>query len=368
MHILIAPDSFKESLSAAKVAQAIQLGFQEAMPAATFDLCPLGDGGEGTLEALIAGLGLIEARHEVTGPFGQPVLASYAFGDDLAVFDVASITGLERIPSDKRQPLKISNQGVGELLLFLAQQGFKRLLIGVGGSSSHDGGIGMAAGLGYEFFDERGQSVPVLGENLATIQTISDRAVSPLLKELDITVISDVTNPLTGPEGAAHIFAPQKGLALADCQVVDQATAGFYGRFYPEILQLAGAGAGGGMAAGLVAFAGGQISSGIDTILDYLDFDRRVATADLVIVGEGRLDRQSLAGKAPIGVARRTPKTTPLIAICGSLADDLPTFPLENIQAAFPIIAGIESFETTLSKTADNLKRTATNIANLLKL
>lgn len=368
MHILIAPDSFKESLSALDAAKAIQRGFKKALPNATFDLMPIGDGGEGTLETLTDGLHLRRDSHIVTGALGQPVEAHYATNGQLAVFEIADICGLEKVPLDKRNPLTLTTKGVGEMIGHLVDLGIKEIMIGVGGSSTNDGGIGMAAGLGYRFFDESGQEVAAVGDNLGNIVRFFRDSNSPDLSQVTLTIITDVTNPLCGPKGATYIFAGQKGLPKTDFAHVDKAMEQFYRQSFPELLDLAGAGAGGGMAAGLVAFAGGKIISGIDAVLDVLDFDRRVQAADLVIVGEGRMDQQSLSGKAPVGVARRTPKGTPVIAICGSLKDDLPDFPVANIQAAFPIISGVDSLEKTLAKAPQNLERTAQNIGNLLAL
>ena len=368
MHILIAPDSFKESLSALDAAKAIQRGFKKALPNATFDLMPIGDGGEGTLETLTDGLHLRRDSHIVTGALGQPVEAHYATNGQLAVFEMADICGLEKVPLDKRNPLTLTTKGVGEMIGHLVDLGIKEIMIGVGGSSTNDGGIGMAAGLGYRFFDESGQEVAAVGDNLGNIVRFFRDSNSPDLSQVTLTIITDVTNPLCGPKGATYIFAGQKGLPKTDFAHVDKAMEQFYRQSFPELLDLAGAGAGGGMAAGLVAFAGGRIISGIDAVLDMLNFDRRVQVADVVIVGEGRMDQQSLSGKAPVGVARRTPKGTPVIAICGSLKDDLPDFPVANIQAAFPIISGVDSLEKTLAKAPQNLERTAQNIGNLLAL
>ena len=368
LYILIALDSFKESLSALDAAKAIQRGFKKALPNATFDLMPIGDGGEGTLETLTDGLHLRRDSHIVTGALGQPVEAHYATNGQLAVFEMADICGLEKVPLDKRNPLTLTTKGVGEMIGHLVDLGIKEIMIGVGGSSTNDGGIGMAAGLGYRFFDESGQEVAAVGDNLGNIVRFFRDSNSPDLSQVTLTIITDVTNPLCGPKGATYIFAGQKGLPKTDFAHVDKAMEQFYRQSFPELLDLAGAGAGGGMAAGLVAFAGGKIISGIDAVLDVLDFDRRVQAADLVIVGEGRMDQQSLSGKAPVGVARRTPKGTPVIAICGSLKDDLPDFPVANIQAAFPIISGVDSLEKTLAKAPQNLERTAQNIGNLLAL
>ncbi len=368
MRILLAPDSFKESLSAQGVAEALARGFEKSQLDCQLVSLPLGDGGEGTVAALVASLGMTYQDLEVTGPFGQPCQLTYAVKDDLALVEMAELVGLAKIPLDQRNPLRVSTLGLGQLLVHLAEAGYKRVMVGVGGSASNDGGLGMAAGLGYEFFDISGHKLQPLGSNLGKVARISDAAVPNQIKELRLTLITDVTNPLCGPQGATYVFAGQKGLPEADFARVDQAMQAFYQLANPAIFDLASAGAGGGMAAGLVTFAGGQLVSGIDAILDLLDFDQKVKQVDLVLVGEGRMDGQSLAGKAPIGVARRTPAGIPVIAICGSLKDDLPDFPVENIVAAFPIIPQLDSLENTLASASQNLERTACNVGNLLAL
>lgn len=368
MRILIAPDSFKESLSAAEVAKAIKQGFSKVYPQASYDLLPLGDGGEGTLDSLTQALGLEKYQTEVTGPFGDRICVTYAMRDGLAVFEMAEIVGLASIPLEKRNPLLVSTRGVGELLVELVQKGADQFFIGIGGSASHDGGIGMAAGLGVKFYDREGQELEAIGANLGKIADFSTEDMCLELSAVQIDLVTDVDNPLCGPAGATFVFAGQKGLASAEFELVDKKMESFYKLVNPMLLDLAGAGAGGGMAAGLVQFAGARIQKGIDFVLDQLDFDHRVTKADLVVVGEGRMDAQSLSGKTPIGVARRTPTGIPIIAICGSLKDDLPEFPFENICAAFPIIASVESLEDTLQKAEKNLVRTAEQVARILQL
>ena len=359
MHILIAPDSFKESLSAKSVAEAIKEGFSKAIPEATFDLLPIGDGGEGTVAALVASMKLSEYERTVTGPFGEAVTMKYARKGDVALFEMADLVGLASISSEKRNPLTLDTRGLGELILYLAKEDVRQIYIGVGGSATNDGGIGMAAGLGYEFFDKDNHLLQAKGSSLDRVARISADKVPASLGNLDIQILTDVVNPLCGENGATYVFGGQKGLPDLLFSQVDQAMATFYKQANPTIFS---------MAAGLVTFAHGKIVSGIDTCLNLLDFDNRVKKADLVIVGEGRMDQQSLSGKAPIGVARRTPINIPVIAICGSLRNDLPDFPVENIQAAFPIISQVEPLIITLDRAEENLVRTAQNIGNLLRM
>lgn len=367
MHILIAPDSFKESLSAQKVAEAIQEGFSQAIPHASFDLLPVGDGGEGTMTILSQALEMKEYTASVTGPLGQTITVKYARKANLALFESADVVGLAMIPKEKRNPLMIETRGIGELILHLGQEGVKKILIGVGGTASNDGGIGLAAGLGYEFYDEQGELLEPKGSELGKVARITRRKIPSFLEEVEIKILTDVINPLCGEDGATFVFAGQKGLSESFFPQVDRTMKHFYQLANPTIFSLKGAGAGGGIAAGLVTFVGGKMISGIDTCMDLLHFEERVQTADLVIVGEGKLDLQSLAGKAPIGIARKVPSGIPVIAICGSLSEDLPQFPFEKILAAFSVISRVESLEDTLSHAEDNLIQTARNIGNLFK-
>lgn len=210
MHILIVPDSFKESLSAQSVAEAIKAGFSKALPEATFDLLPIGDGGEGTMAALTAALQLDTYTHIVTGPFGEPVSMKYARKGDVALFEMADLIGLASISSEKRNPLTLDTRGLGELILYLAKEGVRQIYIGVGGSATNDGGIGMAAGLGYEFFDKDNHLLQAKGISLDRVARISADNVPAILENLDIQILTDVTNPLCGENGATYVFGGQK--------------------------------------------------------------------------------------------------------------------------------------------------------------
>ena len=368
MKIVIAPDSFKESLPASEVAKAIKRGLQKVLPESECLLLPVGDGGEGTVDAIKSALGLEEHTTQVTGPFGDEVQMPYVYKETLALFEVADLIGLAKISIEKRNPLKIQTKGIGQLVLHLIENGMKEIYIGVGGTSSNDGGIGIASGLGYQFYDKNGDELLDIGQSLFEITDISKEKLISIPSDVRIKILADVTNSLCGPHGATYTFGKQKGLNPAQFHEVDDAIENFYRKVAPEILSLEGAGAGGGIAAGLCAFAGAEIVSGIETCLDLIDFDKKVVNADLIIVGEGRLDSQSLSGKAPIGVAKRTPNGVPVIAICGSLSEDLPTLPFENIIAAFSILEKSEPLEDSLKNAAIYLEYTATNIGQILAL
>ena len=368
MKIVIAPDSFKECLVAEQVAKAIKRGFEKAIPSAVCFLCPVGDGGEGTVDAIRHSLDLEEQWQEVTGPFGYKEAMRYFQKEKRALFEVADLVGLGKIPQEKRDPLHIQTRGIGELIRHLIDLGMKEIYIGVGGTASNDGGIGIAAALGYQFYDKNGNELPACGQTLLEFESVSKDDLYRIPEDVQIRILADVESPLCGHQGATYTFGKQKGLDPSLFETIDFAIQEFYEKFSPSTLSLKGAGAGGGIAAGLCAFAEACIVSGIDTCLDLIGFDRKIAGADLVIVGEGRLDSQSFVGKAPMGVAKRTPNGVPVIAICGSLSEDLPSLPFENIQAAFSILEKSEPLEDSLKNATLYLEHAATNIGRLLNL
>ena len=363
MKIVIAPDSFKESLTAQQVAEEIKRGFQQSISDVECLLCPVGDGGEGTVDAIRHSLDLEEKWFQVTGPFGQKEAMHYFQKGQLALFEVADLVGLGKIPLEQRNPLQIQTCGIGELIRHLIDQEIKDIYIGVGGTASNDGGLGIAAGLGYQFYDRDGNVLPAFGQSLLNLASISIENRYEIPEDVHIRILADVVSTLCGPQGATYIFGKQKGLQPTMFAVVDQAIQDFYEKISPATLEIKG-----GLAGGLCAFAQSDIVSGIDTCLDLINFDKKVADADLVIVGEGRLDSQSFAGKAPIGVAKRTPVGVPVVAICGSIAEDFPPLPFENIQATFSILEKSEPLEDSLKNAGLYLERTAANIGHLLTM
>ena len=368
MKIVIAPDSFKESLTSEEVAKAIKKGFQQSIADVDCLLCPVGDGGEGTVDSIRHSLELEEKWIQVTGPFGQKEAMRYFQKEQLVLLEVADLVGLGKIPLEKRNPLQIQTRGIGELIRHLIAQGIKEIYIGVGGTSSNDGDIGIAAGLGYQFYDRDGNVLPACGQSLLNLASVSTENRYEIPEDVQIRILADVVSPLCGHQGATYTFGKQKGLDPTMFAVVDQAIQDFYEKASSATLEIKGAGAGGGIAGGLCAFAQANIVSGIDTCLNLVNFDKKVSDADLVVIGEGRLDRQSLAGKAPIGVAKRTPVGVPVIAICGSISEDLPSLPFENIQAAFSILEKSEPLEDSLKNASLYLEHMAANIGYLLNM
>lgn len=368
MKIVIAPDSYKESLTAQEVAKAIQTGFATAFPDADYRLLPVGDGGEGTIPILAQASNGVMEEVQVTGPFGEPVTAKIAFSADRtrAFIEMAEACGLHLVPLEKRDPLAVSTAGVGELMRHALDIGVHEMIIGVGGSASHDGGIGMASALGAHFYNLRGEAVPALGGNLGDISSVSLLDMDARLAETTIRIAADVENPLCGANGAAAIFGPQKGLPNAKIASIDNAMRGFYSIFKQDVRELPGSGAGGGMGAGLMLFAGAKFEPGIELVLRELRMREVCADADIIVVGEGRMDAQTIFGKAPIGVANCAPENATVIGICGSIGDGIDAV-YSKIDAVFPTIATAGTLAEILPKTRENIERTARNVAVLLK-
>jgi glycerate kinase len=321
MRVVVAPDKFEGSLSAGRAAQAIRAGLLRARPDAEVVALPLGDGGAGTLEALVAA-GFERVPVPATGPTGEPVQAAIAVDGDRCFVEMAEASGLKRLPGGRRAPLAATTYGTGELLRAALDRGARTVVLGIGGSATTDGGAGMAAALGARFVDDAGAELPPGGAALLRLAHVDTARLDPRLREVQITVAADVDNPLVGPDGAAHVFGPQKGAGPDEVLLLDSAL-----RRYARVLaadlgvdlaDTPGAGAAGGLGAGAIAFLGARIRSGIELVLELVGFDREVATADLVVTGEGKLDAQSLRGKAPVGVARAaTAHGVPVVALAG---------------------------------------------------
>jgi glycerate 2-kinase len=321
MRVVVAPDKFEGSLTAGQAAQAIRAGLLRARPDAEVVALPLGDGGAGTLAALLAA-GFERVPVAASGPTGEPLQAAIAVNDDRCFVEMAEASGLKRLPGDRRAPLAATTYGTGELIAAALDRGVRRLVLGIGGSATTDGGAGMAAALGVRFLDDAGAELPPGGAALLRLAHIDTAGLDPRLRQVEVTVAADVDNPLVGPEGAAHVFAPQKGAGADEVLLLDSAL-----RRYARVLaadlgvdlaDTPGAGAAGGLGAGAIAFLGARIRSGIELVLELVGFNRAVATADLVVTGEGKLDAQSLRGKAPVGVTREaTAHGVPVVALAG---------------------------------------------------
>ena len=374
MKIVIAPDSYKESLSAIDVATAIERGFSEVFPAAQYVKLPVADGGEGTVEAMVAATHGRIVSVNVMGPLGKQVEGFYGIsGDEQSAFiEMAAASGLERVPAALRDPLITTSWGTGELIRHALDAGVKHIIIGIGGSATNDGGAGMVQALGAKLLNAQGESLGQGGGELETLAKIDVSELDSRLKACRIEVACDVTNPLTGDEGASAIFGPQKGATPAMIARLDAALA-HYAKIIQrdldiEVLKLAGGGAAGGMGAGLYAFCGAELRRGIEIVTDALHLDEHVADADLVITGEGRIDSQTINGKVPVGVAKVAKRyNKPVIGIAGSLTADVGVVHEHGIDAVFSVIYTVCTLEDALANAGENVRLTARNVAAVLK-
>lgn len=375
MKILIAPDSFKESLSADQVARAVEAGFSEIFAAAEIVRLPVADGGEGTTEALVAATQGDLYPAQVTGPMGETVEAHWGtLGKrTTAIIETAAASGLDRVPRELRNPLVATSLGTGELILKAMDSGIRHIIIGLGGSACNDAGAGLLQALGIRLLDAAGQDLPQGGGALETLHSIDMQAMDARLSQVRFEVACDVDNPLIGPQGASAVFGPQKGADAAMVEQLDANLAHFARLIHQttgkDIAQAEGAGAAGGLGAAFLAFFNAELKSGIDIVLDAVEIDRQLVDTDLVITGEGRIDSQSIRGKTPVGVAKRAKNyQCPVIALAGSLSGDSDLIHEHGIDAVFSITPGVVSLNDALEQAADNLQRTARNIAKVWSL
>ncbi|WP_312983408.1 glycerate kinase [Atlantibacter sp.] len=375
MKIVIAPDSWKESLTALEVATAIEDGFRQIFPDAEVVKIPMADGGEGTVEAMVAATQGRIVNLRVTGPLGEPVEAFYGLsGDEQQAFiEMAAASGLESVPPARRDPRVTTSWGTGELIGHALDAGVRHIIIGLGGSATNDGGAGMVQALGAQLLDERGEQLGFGGETLNQLARIDISQLDKRLAECRIEAACDVTNPLTGAEGATAIFGPQKGATPEMIKRLDKALT-HYGQIIERdldksVMTLKGGGAAGGMGVALYAFCGADLRQGIEIVTEALALDAAVRDADLVITGEGRIDSQTIHGKVPVGVARVAKRyDIPVIGIAGSLTEDVDVVYDHGLDAIFSVIPRICTLDEALENAAKNLRMNARNIAAVIKL
>ncbi|ELY3982601.1 glycerate kinase [Cronobacter muytjensii] len=373
--IVIAPDSFKESLSAMDVAKAIEAGFREIYPQASYVRLPMADGGEGTVEAMVAATGGHIVHVPVTAPLGNRVEGFYGvLGDgETAVIEMAAASGLHLVPPAQRDPRITTSFGTGELILAALDSGVKAIIIGIGGSATNDGGAGMMQALGARFLDNQQRGLAPGGAALAALASVDMSGLDPRLAHISFTVACDVDNPLCGAKGASAIFGPQKGATPDMVTQLDAALRRFGATLEAvtgkSIISAPGAGAAGGMGAALLGMLNAQLRPGIDIVIETLGLAQAVRDADLVITGEGRLDSQSIHGKTPVGVARVAKQfQRPVVAIAGSLTPDYQVVHEHGIDAAFSVLDRIVTLEEALDDAARNLRVTARNVAALWQM
>ena len=375
MKIVIAPDSYKESLSATEVAQAIEKGFREIFPDAEYVSVPVADGGEGTVEAMIAATNGALQYAAVTGPLGETVNACWGISGDgtTAFIEMAAASGLALVPPAQRNPLTTTSRGTGELILAALDKGARNIIIGIGGSATNDGGAGMVQALGARLVDANGTDIGYGGGSLVALNHIDTSGLDPRLKHCAIRVACDVTNPLVGETGASRIFGPQKGATEAMIVELDTNLGHFAdvikASLRIDVKNMPGAGAAGGMGAALTAFLGAELRSGIEIVTQALHLEEHIHDCTLVVTGEGRLDSQSIHGKVPVGVASVAKKYhKPVIGIAGSLTRDVAVVHQYGIDAVFSVLNSIGTLEEAFRNASDNIYRASRNVAATLRV
>ena len=358
--VVIAPQGFKGSISALDVARAMEEGVLRVVPDAETVLVPVADGGDGTLETLVEAMGGDIRSATVTGPIGKPVVAEWgALGDgQTAVIEMARTSGLALLSLAELDPLRATTYGLGEVIREALDAGFCSFIVGVGGSATNDGGAGMAQALGVRMLDEAGEDLPPGGAALAYLRRIDMSGLDKRIEGVGFSVACDVSNPLTGPEGAAAVYGPQKGATPDLVEQLDFALKNF-----AEVVErdlgtgidsVPGSGAGGGLGGGMMAFLGGSLRTGVDIVLDHVGLNEKLAGADLVITGEGRLDFQTVYNKAPIGVARRAKQRgIPAVSISGSLGRGFEEVHSEGIEAVASIFSAPMTLDEATSRSGE---------------
>lgn len=359
--ILIAMDSFKGSATSLEIAGFVRAGILRVQPDASIEVLPVADGGEGTVEALVNGLGGIFKTVPASGPLGQKLTARYGIlPGNQAIIEMASASGLTLIPEVNRDPFHTSTFGTGEILLSAIEHGCTRILIGLGGSATNDGGVGMAQALGVSFLSKTGQEVGPGSAGLAELKSIRLDGLDPRVRQVEITALTDVNNPLCGANGASFTFGRQKGARPEDLDLLEKRLKHLANLVKlasgKDFSNFAGAGAAGGLGFGLLSFCGAEIQPGIETILNMLHFVEHIRRSDLVITGEGCLDEQSLYGKAPVGIAAQAKKCgVPVIAIVGSsqLRSD------QSTNAGFDFVLELKQESMSLKEAIENTPKLA---------
>lgn len=377
MKVVVAVDSFKGSLSSMEAGRALEEGIRLADPGAEVKVRPLADGGEGTVEALISGMGAREETVSVTGPLGAAVDCRYGILESTgtAVIEMSGAAGITLVPAQKRNPLCTTTYGVGEVIRDAIGKGCRRFIVGIGGSATNDGGAGMLQALGYDFLDREGKQIAGGASGLADLKAIGEEGVLPELAECSFRVACDVNNVLCGEQGASAVYGPQKGATPSMVRQMDQ-WLGDYAALAKEKFPKAdpdrpGAGAAGGLGFAFSTFTKASLESGIKIVLEETRLEQYIREADLVVTGEGRLDGQTVMGKAPVGVAALAKKYgKPVIAFAGSVTEDAVLCNRCGIDAFFPVLRNICTLEEAMrpEQAKSNLRETALQVFRLLRI
>lgn len=363
MKIIIAVDSFKGSLSSIEAGQAIKRGLLEAMKGVDAEVCPMADGGEGTVEAIIQAKNGEKKAAIVNGPLMEPVTAQFVVfpynGEDHVFIESAASSGLTLITTEKRTPMQTNTYGLGEQIAFAVKAGYRKFFLSLGGSATNDAGIGMLQALGWKFFDENDEQLGINGNPLLKVASMSAEHVIAELKDCEFTIASDVLNPFYGPDGAAHVFARQKGANDDEITELDQALERFSGILFKEtglnVQEIRGAGAAGGLGGAMAACLNADMRSGAELLIEITGLNEKIQSADLVITGEGSLDWQSLFGKVPVAIAHAAKRhRVPVIGIAGRIDTELKEIN-QHLDAVFSIQTECRSLEEAM--TADVSKK-----------
>jgi glycerate kinase len=374
MKVIIAPDSFKGSSTSIEVANNIEKGIRKVFPDAEVIKIPIADGGEGTVEALVLGAGGTFKDVDVKGPLGETLKARYGILDNgSAVIEMATASGLPLVPENLRNPLVTTTYGTGELIKAALNEGCKKIVIGIGGSATNDGGVGMAQALGVSFKDSKGCELGFGGGQLDKLETIDISGIDPRLKDTEIIVACDVSNPLCGERGASAVYGPQKG---ATPEMVKQLDSNLHhyaekikAQLGMDIADIPGSGAAGGLGAGLIVFCGASLKSGIETVLDEVEIDKHLPTADLVITGEGKIDSQSIYGKVPVGVGQRVKKyNKPVLAIVGGIGQGAQAVYEYGVDGIMSTVNNAMPLSEAMGRSAELLEDAAERVMRIIKI
>ena len=377
MNIVIAIDSFKGCISSMEAGHTLKQAILDKYPDDNIQVFPLADGGEGTVEALTQGLGGRIVPVEVTGPLGKKVKSRYGYIPDTntAVIEMADASGLPMVPVELRNPLNTTTYGLGELLAAAMKNGCRHFIIGIGGSATNDAGLGMLTALGAKFYKQTGEPCGIYGRDLADIAAMDISGLHPLLKECQIDIACDVTNPLCGPTGCSAIYGPQKGATPEIIEAMDgyidkfaqlaEKTTGIAGALLP------GAGAAGGLGFAFHSFLGGGLMPGIELVVKAINIEGALPAADILITGEGRMDQQTAMGKGPAGIAQSAKKANPhcrTVALCGCATREAELVNQHGIDAYFPILHSAMSLEEAMytETTKANLTQTIQQVLRLI--
>ncbi|WP_125574170.1 glycerate kinase family protein [Levilactobacillus huananensis] len=376
MKFVIAPDSFKGSLTAKQAADAIYAGLKRVFPDADYELVPMADGGEGTVQSLVDATHGTLKTASVLNPLEETVAAQYGLLGDgrTAVIEMAAASGIQFVDEQTKDPLVTTTYGTGELMLDAMHHGAREIIIGIGGSATTDGGQGMAEALGAKFLDKDGQPIKRGGGGLADLAKIDISDVDPLVAKTKVRIASDVTNPLIGPKGSAAVFGPQKGATAETIPVLDRNLAHYAAIIKrdlgKDLADYPGAGAAGGLGAGLLAFTQSVMEKGVEIVVKETHLKERAVNADYVFTGEGAIDFQTQYGKTPMGTALAAKEASPhakVIGLAGNVGEGIDQLYDLGIDAIFPILPGVVDLPTAIKTGEENLTRTAENIARVLK-